>query len=311
VADTKGLLVSDEPFSLQRPYTDRQQIVVVPDEIVEAERRASEELSEKEGVDPEKIAEFVLAALAGAFTRELFIPAVAAELIIRGVMRLRQKGVDVMMVARGEAEAECIQFAPGHPFEQVVYVGHPGIPRLYYPAAEFHRRVFEHKFCEAVDLLMNLGASKLVVEHETGFGREQAAELDVPLTPKERIGGKLSRTLNRQSHVLFEATFPESRPPTLLDNLVWFETERTWQTLARARLDHGTASFALTVRYENDYGITGDLKAQVEAAKLQVGGKFHEQQNTVWRINAEFPPRRPTAMTVPSTLHSAPAADPS
>jgi hypothetical protein len=54
-----------------------------------------------------------------------------------------------------------------------------------------------------VDLLMNLGASKLVVEHESDFAREQAAELDVPLTPKERIGGKLSRTLNRQSHVLF------------------------------------------------------------------------------------------------------------
>jgi hypothetical protein len=133
VADTKGLLVSDEPFSLQRPYTDRQQNVVVPDEMVEAERRAREELSGREGLDAEKVVEFVLAALAGAFTRELFIPAVAAELIIRGVMRLRQKGVDVMMVARGEAESEGIQFAPGHPFEQVVYVGHPGIPPALLP----------------------------------------------------------------------------------------------------------------------------------------------------------------------------------
>jgi hypothetical protein len=93
--------------------------------------------------------------------------------------------------------------------------------------------------------------------------------------------------------------------------LVWFETQRTWQTLARARLEHGTASFALAVRYENDYGITGDLKAQVEAAKLEVGGKFHEQHNTVWRINAEFPPHRPTAVTGTSDGPPASAGDPS
>jgi hypothetical protein len=303
VPDTKGLLVPQEPFSLERPYPDRQQIVVVPDELVDAERRARTAVEAKDGLDADKITELVLNVLKSASAPGMFLPAFAAELVIRGVARLREKGVDVLMVGRAEAEAQGVQFAPGHPFEQVVYVGHPAIHRIYYPAAEFHRRVFEHKFCEAVDLLMNLGASKLTVEHQSGFGREHAAELDVPLTPKERLGGKVSRTLSRQSHVLFDATFPGSVTPALPEHMVWFDTERTWQTLARARLVHGTASFALTVRYENDYGVTRDLKASIEGVKLQVGGKFHEQQDTVWRISAEFPPiSRSEQRTAPARL---------
>src|SRR5262249_38096325 len=161
-------------------------------------------------------------------------------------------------VGRSEVESARVEFGPGHPFEEVVYVGHPAVPWLYYAAAEFHRRTFEHKFCEAVDLLMALGASKLVVEHESGFGREEAAEFDVPLTPKERLGGCISRTLGRQSRVLFEATLPGSAEPRLPRDMVWFQSERTWQTLARARMEHQTRSFALVVRYENNYGITGD-----------------------------------------------------
>ena len=245
----------------------------------------------KEGADVEEIVKVIVGAIAGAAWREYLLPLAAVELIVRGVMKLRKGGTDVLMVGRAEAEAEGLRFAPGHPFGPFVYVGHPGVPTLYYPAGEFHGRVFEHKFCEAVDLLGALGASKITVERQEGFGREEAAELDVPLTPKERLGGKLTRSLGRKSQVLFESTAPGSSTPQLLDGMVWFDSERTWQTLARHRMQHGAGNFSLVVRYENHYGITRSLKGKIEGGvKLEVGGKFHEQQDTVWRISADFPP---------------------
>ena len=121
----------------------------------------------------------------------------------------------MLMVGRSEARGRArLASRQAIPFGQVVYVGHPGVPKLYYPTGEFHRRVFEHKFCEAVDLLGALGASKITVERQEGFGREEAAELDVPLTPKERLGGKLSRIARPQSEVLFESTAPRSHGPS-------------------------------------------------------------------------------------------------
>jgi hypothetical protein len=291
----KGLLVTDEPFTLVQPYADRQQIVVVPDEVVAAEREARKQLEVRnERVDNDEITKLILGTIAGVALREYLLPVALVELIVRGVMKLREGGIDVLMVGRSDVEAEHLKFAPGHPFGQVVYVGHPGVPALYYPAGEFHRRVFEHKFCEAVDLLLALGASKLTVERQEGFGREEAAELDMPLTPKERLGGKLTRSLGRNSQVLFESNSPGSSTPRLVDDMVWFDSERTWQTLASARMQHRAGNFSLVVRYENNYGITGSLKGKIEGAKLEVGGKFHEQQDTVWRISAVFPPAATT-----------------
>ncbi len=288
---TSSVLLSEEPFSLEHHYADRQQIVIVPDEVVEAERHALKQLDvTKEGADIEEIVRTILAGIAGVALREYVLPLAVAELIVRGVMKLREKGIEVLMVGRSEADSEGVRFQPGPPLDRVVYIGHPNVPAIYYPAAEFHRRVFDHKFCELVDLLLTLGASNIVGERQEGFGREEAAQLDVSLTPKERLGGRLKRTLGRESQANVTMNAPGNSTPYLPEDLVWFQSERMWQTLARARMQHGVTNFSLVLRYENDYGITGSLKGKIEGVKLDVGGNFQEQQDTIWKFSADFPP---------------------
>jgi len=136
------------------------------------------------------------------------------------------------------------------PLDGIVYIGHPADPAIYYPAGEFHRRLFEHKFCEAVDLLMALGATQITVERKDGMSQE----------------------------------------PQVPDHLVWLDSERSWQTLVRARQEHGAAKLGLVLRYESDYGVNADLKAKIEGVGLSLGGRFAEQRDTVWRLDAEFPP---------------------
>ena len=71
--------------------------------------------------------------------------------------------------------------------------------------------------------------------------------------------------------------------------MVWWKSERSWQTLAKARIRHRTGDFSLTLRYENDYGIDEELRQRIEGAGLDIGGRFHPQLNTVWTLAAEFP----------------------
>jgi hypothetical protein len=200
---------------------------------------------------------------------------------------LRQQGIDVWPV--GRTEARTLQLPPGHPQDGLLYVGHPTVPAIYHPAAEFHQRVFEHKFCEAVDLLMALGASKITVKRQEGYTREDARKMDLPLTPTESFGGWFKRSRARDSEILFFATFPGSSPQ-LPEGLVWFPWERTWQTVARARTEHHTEEFSLVVSYTENYGVDAGLKAKAAGVGLSVGGEFQEQKDTVWQMDGEFRP---------------------
>ena len=59
-------------------------------------------------------------------------------------------------------------------------MSHPVQPHTYYTMANFHRVVFEHKFAEAMLLLMSLGPKTMRVEHVTGWSTEFSGSLDTP-----------------------------------------------------------------------------------------------------------------------------------
>lgn len=88
------------------------------------------------------------------------------ELIIEAIKAARDQGIDVLPVPRSESAK--LLFPPGHPQDGVLYVGHPTVHEIYYPTAQFHRLTFEHKFSEAIELLMALGAIEIDVEHQVG-----------------------------------------------------------------------------------------------------------------------------------------------
>ena len=75
-------------------------------------------------------------------------------------------GIDIVQISKSEAST--IIFPPGHPRDGVLYIAHSAKPDVYYTTAEFHRVTFEHKFSEAIRLLMYLGATEISVEHVRG-----------------------------------------------------------------------------------------------------------------------------------------------
>jgi hypothetical protein len=315
---TKYLLLLPEPFNLDIPYADRQRVIVVADAQVEAERRArtrsgdpgapvpSGLLGEEATLEPADLEPTADESPAAAIGRQLIrglrdinrdlgndlrrdfrdvrnaSTDFKRKLDDRTARRALRRQFGALMV--GRTEAGVLRFDQGHPLNNFLYVGHPASRDLYFPAAEFHRRVFEHKFVEAVTLLTALGASRIVVEQEQGHVQE-----------KERssfatgLGFSRARSEQSRSGALFEAEFPGHSEPKVPDDLSWYPDERTWQMIADARIRSGAQKTSLTVTYTTDYGIDTHMMRTAKSCGVNIGGRFEEQHDTIWRLDAEFP----------------------
>lgn len=274
-------------------------ITVVPDAVVEAEKRVGVPQSETEEVTflatVKKVA--VTAAMTAAKTTFGFGVISLGELAIGAIMEARKRalseGLDVQMV--GFQEAKGLLFPPGHPQAKVVYMQHPANQLLYYPVATFHRHVFEHKFSEALLLLGALGANEISVQHVKGWNREFAGEMSVPLPPsvgKGQIGASASSQARTGENLLFHASLRGSDTPAMFSDPVWFPHESTWQAVAKLRLDHGLDVFSLTLNYEEDYQVNANLTAAIEGAGFKLGGEFKKHLSTVWTMSGHFGAKR-------------------
>ena len=209
----------------------------------------------------------------------------AATQAVRLAERAREAGIDALSVSG--ALADGLTFPPGHPHHGVLYAAHPVAEGTYYPAAQFHRLTFEHKLAEAVRLLMGLGAELVEVQHEAGWSRSFAAQLDLGL-PKGTGSGAGSGERSHSSAALFRARLESHGAPHVPEDLAWYPHEPTWQQLAAGRLHHGLREFELTIRYDDDLGVNAALRAAAERARLDLGGRFEGHEHTLWRVVGRF-----------------------
>lgn len=265
---------------LSRPYAERQLIVVLSDEEIKAQQKYKVEQEESSFVKTAKsLSRFILPT-----------PLIIAEATIeiyRGIVKLREQGIKTLSVSQSDARK--IKFPPGHPRFGVLYIAHPASDNVYFPFAQFHRLTFEHKFSEAVILLMSLGATYIEVQHVSGWAKEFSSKMDISI-PQADVEGNVgvNATHKSGSEILFTANLNGSTTGVLPDNLVWFQHEPTWQKLADGRIKYGMKDFSLSVRYEDDLGVNVGLKVAATKAKLDIGGNFEDHQSTVWKIVGKF-----------------------
>jgi hypothetical protein len=273
-------------------YARRKLVVLADDAVVFAERLAAQQRAEGE-VQPKQALQW--GELAAYSIASIFVPGFATIAFVKAaielfnsIRKLRTSGVEVLTITRDESSR--LSFPPGHPLYKVLYVGHPASSTIYYTTAQFHRLTFEHKFSEAIRLLMSLGATKMEVEHISGWSRDFSARLNVPLSPTDQVDVSGGSHRSARNHLLYRATFRPKGQPRLPDGMVWFNHEPTWQQLAEGRLYYGLEDFSLVVTYEDDFGVNAHLKGLAVAAGLELGGNFEDHQATTWRIAGKFAP---------------------
>ncbi|MCM0758116.1 hypothetical protein M7775_05940 [Sporomusa sphaeroides DSM 2875] len=274
-------------------YAERQFIVVVDDETVQPAKGKGK--IKENGLDYKalglkafglKALEVGVKLVLPTFMGPVLIAETAIELY-NALNKLKDAGFNALPIAR--SEAKFIEFPPGHPRNNVLYAAHPTIKEAYFPVAQFHRIVFEHKFSEAIELLMSLGAKRIEVEHVSGWSKDFCAKLDVSIPYADiEAGASISANAKAASKLLFHANLSGNINPKLPENLVWYHHEPTWRQIAQGRLNYGLKDFSLSIRYEDDYGINAGLKMSASKSGLDIGGKFEDHQSTIWRIVGEF-----------------------
>ena len=215
---------------------------------------------------------------------------------VNAPIALSLHGISLLVVDRTQISG--LAFPPGHPRNGTMYVGHPVIAGQYYPMANFHRFLFEHKFVEAIRLLRYLGATRIEVEHLQGksTGWLASANLDALIG---QLGARSETQKQSKSGLLWKASFPSSEKPSLPDDLVWYQGEPGWREIAQARLQHDLQSFELYVRYEDDLGINSRFVGRLKLLDvgLDIGGAFEDHEKTIWRIWGEFGNSERTALS--------------
>jgi hypothetical protein len=272
---------------LKLPYSQRQLIIVQPDEVVAAEKRSREGGGD---IDWKKVVKDVaLKSLGNPFgpTGVLLSLAISGY---KAAVKANENGLNVVSV--GNTQALDLRFPPGHPREQTLYVAHPVLADVYYTMATFHRMAFEHKFSEAINLLMSLGARKIKVEHVKGWSREFSAKIAANI-PQTDMSASTEKASSNESSLLFEADLDNNCQPTVPENLAWYLHEPTWQAIAQGRTKFGLQEFSLTVNYEDDFSINAGAKLQVQKAGLDLGGTFEDHTATTWKISGKFSLARP------------------
>lgn len=261
-------------------YAERQLIVVMPDDFVDSIRKFEEEIIEEN--KETSLKEAAILAMKLAIKTNIFTMAIDAY---KALEKLKQNGFNATYIKKSESSG--LTFPPGHPRNGVLYVAHPADDDVYYAMASFHRMAFEHKFSEAIDILMSLGANKIKVEHIRGWSHEFCGELAVS-TPTGNLSATAHNTSKISSSILYEATLDGHTTPSIPDQLAWYKHEPTWQSIAKGRIQHGLREFSLSVAYEDNFGINAGLKISAVKSGLELGGRFEDHQATIWRISGTF-----------------------
>ena len=264
-------------------------MVVVDDDQFDQEVRASNsEPIDLDGTDYLDLANLGLAVG--------WLPGAAVGLVVGGALE-----VGSWLWSRGErpyslvSRSTCskVNFPHGHPRNKVVYVRHPLVKNIYYPLAEFHQHLFQHKHLEAVELLKSLGAKSIEVSHEAGWSQDQVGKLSTPVgATGVTAGTKLATKRKSSAASFFAAKFNPPKVRSVPKGLVWFPTDPDWQRIADQVLNGSLTEFELVVSSSESYGIDASIQAELASLKFEVGGEFQDYRDTKWTIKAVFPKPR-------------------
>lgn len=271
-------------------YPERQLILVVRDGDVQVRR------AKPGDVDSKRTWEFVPPIFVGGGGAVSAGVAAGVTVAVQ-LWKLRERSdkAELPYLVVTDSQARNLRFPYGHPRRNIVYAADPGVGGKYYPVASFHRELFDAKVSEAIRLLSGLAATEMAVEYRKGFDR--GSVIDFLAAPPEgagvEIGGGGKATSKVSSGAKIAMKLVPTRPAHVPKDLSWFPSERIWQTLAETRLESGLRTFDIELRYTDDFGIDGNLKAKIARVGLEVGGSFTEYRETVWKLSGTFAEQLP------------------
>ena len=206
-----------------------------------------------------------------------------------------------------------IEFSYGHPVKHTLYVGHPIVKNRYYSLLDYDRCLFDERWDEFMYLLECLGATKIKVEYKKENTEIISDDRSKEVKAKGKLAvhsvsaeieqkAKMNNNTNYFISKIHNQEFDPVKKPYIPDNLIWYNNEKSWQLLAKQRLDGRILSH--NIQFSTKEVVTIDntelLKIASEYKNVMAGIEIdykqtrsistHTENALIWNINVEFKP---------------------
>ena len=206
-----------------------------------------------------------------------------------------------------------IQFPVGHPQANTLYIGHPFKPATYLPFENATEQLFMERVHELCYLGQCLGANEIRIKRLRGLDTASSeakqlavtGELDVKAV---NVGGSFGRNTAVQNSYSSKdgmemvQTYLPTKQPYCPDDLVWLDSETSWQALVKQRLNGNILSYSLHLSSSESVSMTSSkvlsVKASFEYLVTKVSGTydsksdktFSKTEEIEWEIDMQFKP---------------------
>ena len=174
------------------------------------------------------------------------------------------------------------KFPPQHPHKGIVYSCTDMEPLYYLPIANFHKFTLDLKECAFIEMCAHLGAKEIILKEEKIDNVKSKINLEVENIPTQ--SGNFSSDLRNEqfenSNVKNSLSFSFPKPTKKLIeeeyNSKWIDTEPTWKTLQKVRLENNVLEYIAEFNYNDEMGINTELSAKLINSGFNIGGEFNK-----------------------------------
>ncbi len=229
-------------------------------------------------------------------------------LIVDDVYDLKQTSYVTLRLG---SDLSHLSFPTGHPKADTLYVAHPKVANRYVPMESYQLEFAEDRVREFCELAQSLGALRIDISVEKGIINEKESRTvksagvgvsykgyGVSAGKNRELGERLIEEISH--HINLRQTFKPNRKPFVPDGLCWFDTEPSWQRLARQRIDGNLLSHEERIDTIHSQVITDselhDVGVEIQALYLKLGVNrgigyeemFGTQEHAAIKIKVSF-----------------------
>ena len=206
-----------------------------------------------------------------------------------------------------------IHFPVGHPQANTLYIGHPFKPDVYIPFENATEQLFMERVHELCYLGQCLGANEIRIKRLRGLDTasseakqfDVSGELDVKAI---NVGGSFGRNSTVQNSYSSKdgmemvQTYLPTKQPYCPGDLIWLDSEASWQALVKQRLNGNILSYSLHLSSSESVSMTSSkvlsVKASLEYLATKASGSydaktdktFSKTEEIEWEIDMKFKP---------------------
>lgn len=206
-----------------------------------------------------------------------------------------------------------INFPVGHPQPNTLYIGHPLKPGVYIPFENATEQLFMEKVRELCYLAQCLGAVEIKIKRIKGLDVSNSESSCVERSGEAgrkflNVGGSLgvsgseTNTYSSKDGVELVQCYSPIKKPFCPEGMVWYDSDPTWQTLVKQRLNGNILSYVEHVSSIETTTVSSNqlmsLKGSFEYLFAKASGSydaktdktFSKTEEIEWEIDMKFKP---------------------